>query len=35
MQFGTNQKKNEDMVASLLELEAIRIQISDHGDPAM
>jgi hypothetical protein len=28
MQFGSNPKKNEDPVASLLELEAIRIQFS-------
>jgi hypothetical protein len=35
MQSSSNPKKNEDMVASLLELEAIRIQFFGHGVPAM
>jgi hypothetical protein len=33
MQFGSNPKKNEDPVASLLE--AIQILIFGHGFPAM
>jgi hypothetical protein len=33
MQFGSNPKKNEDPVASLLE--AIRIKIFGHGVPIM
>jgi hypothetical protein len=35
MLFGSNPKKNEDPIASLLELEAIRIQNFSHGVPAM
>jgi hypothetical protein len=35
MQFSSYPKKNEDPAASLLELEAIRVQIFGHGVPAM
>jgi hypothetical protein len=35
MQSSSNPKKNEDPVASLLELEAIRNKNFGHGVPAM